>query len=348
MIEASYSAVPALLLVFAVLGSALALGTARWARRRGMAVPTAVLWGLSLAGELAVTLTPTATGYSGPPSCTIGPGMWADATAQQGLMNIALYLPLAFFGVLLFRRPVTVLAGCAVLSAVTEVVQTLLGTGRACDGADFVDNAAGALLGTLLAAGWLLARRRGLPRLRRDLVHGLVLGAVGLAGAGLVVHFGIRTYRDSPGLFAPPSDDIATAQRVAEGVFGPRTLVDTTTTTADPGLTQQIMDVSTDRGDLRIEQPSGRLLAVAAATPSADAAGSPALTPEQVVAAGRAFADTWFADRIAGLTPTVTPAGPNGAARTLGYRREGTAAGQPAVRLDLTVGADGRILTAAS
>ncbi|MFG2908957.1 VanZ family protein [Kitasatospora sp. NPDC048286] len=311
-----------------------------------MPVAPAVLWGLSLAGEVAVTLTPTAAGYSGSPSCTIGPGNWVEATGRQGLMNVALYVPLAFFGVLLFRRPVTVLAGCAVLSAVTEVTQTLLGTGRACDGADFVDNAAGALLGALLAAGWLLARRRGLPRPRRDLVHGLALGVVGLAAVGLVVHFGVRTYRDAPGFAARPSDDIVTAQRVAEGLFGPRTLVSTTTTTADPGVLQQIMDVTTDRGSFRIEQPSGRLLAATAAEPSA--ADAPALTPEQVVAAGTAFADTWLADRIAGLTPTVTPAGPNGPSRKLSYRSEGEASGRPPVHVELTVAADGRILTVTS
>ncbi len=346
MIEASFSAAPALLPVFAVLGLMFSAATAWWARRKGVTVLPAVLWGLSLAGELAVTLTPTAAGYSGRPSCTIGPGMWVDATAQQGLMNVALYVPLTFFGVLLSRRPATVLAGCVVLSGVTEVVQTLLGTGRACDGADFVDNAAGALLGAALAVGWLLVRRRGLPRARRDLVHGLVLGVVGLAGVGLVVHFGVRTYRDAPGFAAAPSDDIVTAQRVAEGLFGPRTLVTTTTTTADPGLPQQIMDVTTDRGDFRIEQPSGRLLAATATAPPA--ADSPALTPEQVVAAGTAFADTWFADRIAGLTPTVTPAGPNGSSRTLSYRRDGEASGRPPVHVDLTVAADGRILTVTS
>ncbi|MEV7189466.1 hypothetical protein [Kitasatospora sp. NPDC093102] len=41
----------------------------------------------------------------------------------------------------------------------------------------------------------------------------------------------------------------------------------TTTTTADPGLPQQIMDVTTDRGGFRIEQPSGRLLAATATAP---------------------------------------------------------------------------------
>ncbi|MEU3569071.1 VanZ family protein [Kitasatospora sp. NPDC036755] len=346
MIEASYSAAPALLPVFLVLGVVFTAATAWWARRRGAAVPSAVLWGLSLAGEVAVTLTPTSSADTGQALCRVGSVVWTEVTGPQGLMNVALYVPLAYFGVLLFRRPATVLAGSVLLSATTEVVQTLLGTGRACDGTDFVDNAAGALLGTVLAVGWLLVRRSGLPRVRRDLVHGLVLATVGLAGVGLVVHFGVRTYRDASVFAAPPSDDLVTARRVAEGLFGPGTLVDTTTTDADPGPAPRVMEVTTDRGSFRIEQPGGRLLAAtAAASAGADVPGLP---PERLVAAGTAFAGTWFADRTAGLTPTVTPAGPDGRSRTLGYHRDDAAAGRPPVHVELTVAPDGRIVTATS
>ncbi|MGA5823115.1 hypothetical protein ACPC54_35290 [Kitasatospora sp. NPDC094028] len=133
-----------------------------------------------------------------------------------------------------------------------------------------------------------------------------------------------------------------TAQRVAEGLFGAQARVSTTET--DLTQPQLMMDVTTDRGSFRIEQPSGRLLALTEV--AAEAAAGPALAPEQVVAAGTAFARTWFADRITGVTPVVTPAGPNGGGRTLSYRRPAGPAGESAVRVDVTVSAAGRVLAA--
>ncbi|WP_369184575.1 VanZ family protein [Streptomyces sp. Y1] len=344
MIEAALDGTPALFPVFAVLGLLLGAGAGWLARRRGAPVAVAVLWGLSLAGELAVTLTPTTSEVSGRATCAIGASAWNELLATQGKLNIALFVPLAAFGVLLFRRPVTVLAGCAVLSAGTEAAQALLRTGRACDATDFLDNTAGAVLGVLLGVGWLMARRARPAGSLRDLWQGAVVGGVGLAAVGLVLHLGVRVYSGDPGLAAPPSDDIVTAQRVAEGLFGPQARV-STTTSSDPTLPPQVMDVTTDRGTFRIEQPSGRLLAAAAED---DRAGA-ALAPEQVVAAGTAFAQTWFADRIAGLTPVVTPAGSNGADRRLSYRRPADPAGPAgaaAVRVDVTVSAAGRVLAA--
>ncbi|MGA5823116.1 VanZ family protein [Kitasatospora sp. NPDC094028] len=203
MIEAALDGTPALFPVFAVL--ALLLGVGSWwvARRGGGPVLVAVLWGLSLAGELAVTLTPTTSDVSGSPSCAIGASAWSELLATQGKLNIALYVPLAFFGVLLFRRPVTVLAGGVVLSAGTEVVQALLRTGRACDATDFLDNSAGAVLGVLLGVAWLLARRARPARPLRDLWQGAVLGGVGLAAVGLVLSSGVRVYGDASSIAAP-------------------------------------------------------------------------------------------------------------------------------------------------
>ncbi|MFD0562819.1 VanZ family protein [Kitasatospora saccharophila] len=206
MIEAILHAVPDLFPVFAALG--LLFGAAAYwqARRREWPPVVAVLLGLSLAGELAATLTPTGSS-SGSANCTIGSGVWVTVTGTQGLMNVALYVPLAFFGVLALRRPLTVLASCVVLSAATELCQTLLGTGRACDSADFLDNALGALIGTVagVLGAWLL--RRKLSTVRRDGLHFLTTAGSGLAAVAVVVWLYVPLYRDETGFSGRPGPD---------------------------------------------------------------------------------------------------------------------------------------------
>ncbi|WP_031078643.1 VanZ family protein [Streptomyces sp. NRRL WC-3742] len=341
MTEAALNGTPLLFPVFGVLGVLLGAGAWWWARRSGRPAAVAVLWAVSLAGEAAVTLTPVRSGYSGTPYCAIGSSVWSDLTGQQGLMNIALFAPPAFLTVLLFRRPLTGLAGLVVLLGVTEVAQTLLGTGRACDAADFLDNAAGALTGTLLGVGWLLLRGRRPGRTLRDLRHGLLVGGLGLGAVGLVLVLGIRIDRGDPGFHAPPSEDIVRAQEVADGLFGPNTRVSATRTGPEAADAPPVTSVTTDRGTFRIDASTGSLLSAAAD----GAVTGFVLPPEQVVAAGADFAQIWFGDRITGLTPTVTPLPVSDTARTLTYHRP-AGPGRPPLTLTVTVSGTGHLLSA--
>ncbi|MFI6156879.1 VanZ family protein [Kitasatospora sp. NPDC051170] len=341
MIEAALDGTPLLFPVFGVLAVLLGAGAWWWARRGGRPVAVAVLWGVSLAGEVAVTLTPVRSGYAGTPYCAIGPSVWSDLTGRQGLMNIALFVPAAFLTVLLLRRPLAGLAGLVVLSGVTEVAQTLLGTGRACDAADFLDNAAGALTGTLLGVGWLLLRGHRPGRTLRDLRHGLLIGGLGLAAVGLVLGLGIRIDRENPGFHTPPADDIVRAQEVANGLFGPNTWVSETSTGPEADGAPPVMSVTTDRGTFRLDASTGDLLSAAAD----GAVAGFVLRPEQVVAVGADFAQVWFGDRVTGLTPTVTPVPANETARTLTYHRP-AGEGRPPLNLTVTVSGTGHLLSA--
>ncbi|WP_380282905.1 VanZ family protein [Kitasatospora purpeofusca] len=343
MIEAILSSAPALFPVFAVLG--LALGTvALWqARPRQWPAAAAVLWGLSLAGEVAATLTPTVTGSAGKPTCSIGTGVWETATTAQGLMNIALYVPLALFATLVLRRPLTVLAACAVLSAATEAFQTLLGTGRSCDAADLVDNVLGALIGTVAAVLWLWLRRHKPLFGRRDGLHGLAAAGTGLAAVTAVIWLYVPLHHDAAGFNAhSTADETEIPQRIAAQLFGPGTVLQTTRLTTTPEKpSQPILDATTDRGQFRIEWPTGRLLNSA----SADSLIDPGpLTRDQVLKVGTDFAAVWFSDLTRAVTPTLTPTDTAGGAYTLTYRRYDADNVLLPMRLDITVSTSGRVM----
>lgn len=90
---------------------------------------------------------------------------WAfqfSAGRGERVGNIAMFVPVAFFAALASRRPVLAGAVVAASPVLIELTQALTGAGRTCYGYDWVDNAAGAVLGALGGAALL-----GLGRLRR-------------------------------------------------------------------------------------------------------------------------------------------------------------------------------------
>jgi hypothetical protein len=273
--------------------------------------------------------------------------MWSDAASEQGLMNVALYVPLAFFGVLAFSRPLTNLAACVVLSGATEITQTLAGTGRACDAADFVDNSLGALIGTagavllLLLTGWRRAAAS-----RRDALGGVGVLLLGLAAVVAVAHFSIHVVRPArPGFSRAEDAPVQVAQPIATKLFGPRAhVLHTSLSSPTPDSPQQVLSVDTDQGTFQTQWPNGRLVAAKSAD-QMDDHGS--LTENQLVDSGAAFAAQWFPQVVADSTRTVTPVGRTGEARLLSYRRYADGVLMP-LRLDITVSSSGRLLAASS
>ena len=167
---------PATALAAAVLVAGAVLAArplARW--RRWPALPTL---GLLLAAATVVVLTQLpAPGHPvlGPDlgelqacarSLTSPRLLWTDgllSTANRGerIGNIAMFVPLTLFAVVMTRRPLPVTAVGVLLPAAVEAAQALAGAGRTCAGFDWVNNAIGALLGVLLGLAALrLARRR--------------------------------------------------------------------------------------------------------------------------------------------------------------------------------------------
>ncbi|MFF4341794.1 VanZ family protein [Kitasatospora sp. NPDC001540] len=349
MLEVSLSAAPLLFPAFAVLGVLFGAVAFRLARRWGRPPLGPVLWGVALAGELAVTLAPTTGGSFGEPNCVFGTGGWGVAHGLQGALNLALYVPLAALGVWVFRRPLSVLAGCVLLSATTEVLQTVLRTGRLCDAADLLDNSSGALLGTVLAAAVLaVAGRAASPwrsfAPRRDALGALTTAGGGLAAVALVVWLYVPLY--GPAGHTPPRPDVtdvrAPAQYLMAGLFGPGDRLERTSPVTDTAHSVfPLTEAVTDRGRFRFEAGSGRLVSVEFTAP--EAAGGGPRSEDELRHVGTEFAKTWFPDLAAGApSPTVAAPGPDGS-RLLAFRPPDTAGTR---LLEVTVSASGRVRSA--
>ncbi|MFQ1003018.1 VanZ family protein [Modestobacter sp. SSW1-42] len=122
---------------------------------------TGALLGASLLPVVALTLVPAAASRVDDVRCTVQFALPTLGSVEL-LANVALFLPLAFSGTLLTRRPLRVLAAAAGASATIEALQALVPLlGRACDTNDWLMNTTGAAVGAALAAGVLtLASRR--------------------------------------------------------------------------------------------------------------------------------------------------------------------------------------------
>lgn len=154
------------LVLWALIAGAVALLWRPVARRTGWPpLPARALlaWtGLVLAITLPATVAPGAGGRL--EHCVATPVSdiaWSlrifGSRGLEDVMNVALWVPLGFLGVLVSRRPV---AAPAVFSAgfvLVEFLQTL-DPGRECDPGDMAYNSIGVAAGALTASGFLRVR----------------------------------------------------------------------------------------------------------------------------------------------------------------------------------------------
>jgi VanZ family protein len=155
-------------------GGVLLVGAA--ARARVAVIAT----GLSIAAVLALTLPPaggwhllaTAHWDSSLAVSALHPtrdALRAWHAGTDGLLNVALYVPLGLAATVATRRPLCSLVSAVTLSTAIELYQA--GTGlRVGSAADVVSNGLGALLGAGLGAVVLAARRLDTPRDREQRV----------------------------------------------------------------------------------------------------------------------------------------------------------------------------------
>lgn len=135
----------------------LLLGGGAWwlALRRGWAPVPAALAGCALALALAVTVIRSPGQFSAGglvPLDTLrecAAGSLSLARTYEKL-NVAMLVPLGFFGTLATRRPAAVAVSCLLLSGLLEFVQGATGGGT-CQARDVVHNTMGGVLGVLLA-----------------------------------------------------------------------------------------------------------------------------------------------------------------------------------------------------
>ncbi|WP_158564308.1 VanZ family protein [Jiangella anatolica] len=116
---------------------------------------TRALLGLAAVPIALLTLVPTSRELTA--GCAVE---WAVPTlgAVELMANVVLFAPLVLFAGVLTSRPVPMLLGAGVLSALIELVQALVpALGRSCSTNDWLSNTLGAALGAALAgvALWL-------------------------------------------------------------------------------------------------------------------------------------------------------------------------------------------------
>lgn len=118
----------------------------------------------------------------------------------EGVLNVALFVPVAFFAVLIWQTPILTVIVAAMSSMVIELLQPMLGVGVN-DLTDLAANAAGAMIGATAAAVLLLiadsirARRWFAARTVRVIVAVVIVTAM-VSGIGRLLALHPRAQDD--------------------------------------------------------------------------------------------------------------------------------------------------------
>ncbi|GAB2703837.1 VanZ family protein [Kitasatospora kifunensis] len=342
MIRAILRANVGMVPVFLVMALLLGLTAWRIARRYSFPRWALLLFAVSLAGELTATLYPTGRTSAASLVCTYSKDLAGAFADEGGLLNVAMYVPVALFATAAFGRPLTVLTGCWVLSASTETLQALLpGIGRACDSDDFVTNATGAAIGVVLACAWQASRGQfRAPTARQTYLASapLAIGAVVLSAvqsAFITPEWPSGTLNNSPS-----ANRRAVADKDAALLFGPDTKVIKVQDQSAIRETPELLLVTTATKSFSIEWPSGQLHDGTAFAPQLPADGS---SDGEARAAADALARQWFPDSLRGATVRVYKVDPTKGRRDVEYRRYGTGGLLEPMRLDIEVDPGGSI-----
>ncbi|WP_329218475.1 VanZ family protein [Streptomyces sp. NBC_01485] len=343
MIEASIAAVPGLIVSFLVLAVVLTAPTALVARARDKPWPLRTALAVYVAGLLAVTLLPGDAGLEAWQCDTGAPTHLF--TSVGSLLNIALFAPAGFLAVLLFRRPVTVAAAGAFLSAAVELMQSAASFGRSCSVSDLAANAVGAVAGALAGALWLYRQRRLPRRPVRDLLWGTTLavaGAVAVAGVFDSRITGVDVVAQDDRTHSLAESSVQANEWItdaAKGIYGSDTEV-TESATQKSGERLKIT-AETNRGSISGWWPDKDLVSAWSSNTRGDG-GS--LSEAQVAKDADKFARQWFPKNVAGSEQKIRSIG-DGPTRayTVIYRRYADGVMMP-MRLDLTITTTARVI----
>ncbi|MGY3202741.1 VanZ family protein [Streptomyces sp. TE5632] len=341
MIEASIRAVADLIPVFVVASVIVALPVVLLARAKKCPVTATTLFSVSLLGVLAVTLLPGGMGDAGNEiACYIGPSLRGVLSTTPGQLNVLLFVPVCFFGVCSFRRPIAVLTGGVLLTGSVEMLQALLPLGRSCSYSDLSANALGAFAGVLCGLGWSSLRRHRPLFTRRDAWNSARLFGIGGAVISTVFMFGITPVHGGAEAVGATSEQEKWARSVANQVYGEQTkVIQVQQREPIPGFPGKV-DVTTDKGNLSLLWPD-RKIQSALSVDNQDDGGT--LTPDQAKQAAEEFADKWYPEEIKGSRSTFDPLAKGKAPYVLSYRRYTDDIMMP-MRLDVTVTSSGRIM----
>ncbi|MDI5973864.1 VanZ family protein [Streptomyces sp. SL13] len=174
--------------IFGVLISlVVGFATYKIARSRGGANIAAPIWAAGVAAVILLTSWSTG-GTAGPSTCVINRDLAEPFLGEQGLLNLAMFVPLGFVGVIATGRFLLPVCSMVLLSFGIETAQGLFpALGRACDTSDLEMNGigvvVGALFGAVLLQLWRKSRRTSSVRSKTNWVVGgsyVLIGVIAL------------------------------------------------------------------------------------------------------------------------------------------------------------------------
>ncbi|MEW2130053.1 VanZ family protein [Streptomyces sp. NPDC005435] len=343
MIEASVRAVPGLVPVFLVLAAVVGAGAVKFARVKCLPVVPAALSAVSLIGALVVTLLPGEAGDAVTElTCNAGMPLGDVLGTSSGRLNLLLFLPFCFFGVLSARRPVGVL-GCGIALVFTvELFQAVFALGRSCSYSDIKANASGVVIGTILGTIWVWVGTRKVPFGRRDGMVGAGVLVVSSCVAFAVFGFWITINKVDTESIGVTADQGRWARSVAEKIDGPGVKVVQMQLRKETSGPSSVIYLTTDKSRLMLLWPD-RKIQLLFENANQDDYGS--LGKSDIRQAGEDFARKWYPDEVAGSKETLDLVGKGSGPYVLSYRRYADKVMMP-MRLDITVSSAGRIMAA--
>ncbi|MFJ7592239.1 VanZ family protein [Streptomyces sp. NPDC097617] len=310
-------------------------------RVRGLPKVPAVLFGWAVAGALSATLYPSHTGASASGICTIGRDVFTPLLAQQGIMNVALFVPAAFFSVLVFRRPAVSVASGVLLSAGIESVQALTSSiGRSCTSEDLIANSLGTAIGVALALA-LRGMRSALGK--ADLVQGLRIlgvGAVVLLAFGAVAITPVLS--EVTELTRATSAQQEVARRTVRDVWGPDARISSIQYMKGEGAAAGQTLVTLEDGFLNFTDGAVNITGSRQAKSLPGVTAKPVRTKEEAVAQAAVFVQARFPWALKDSTTMVDPTTADSGQQTVGWRQRVDGVLMP-MRMDVVVDPDGRI-----
>ena len=149
MLEAVFRGQSTFVFIALLITAAAGFAACRFAGRRSDRAALIGLWTASVVGVLCLTLW-SSGGSHVAGNCTVNLSLLEPFTTEQGLLNVAMFVPMGLAGALVTRRVLPAAAAGMALSAVIETLQGAVpAIGRACDTSDLMANSAGALAGAV-------------------------------------------------------------------------------------------------------------------------------------------------------------------------------------------------------
>ncbi|WP_407548677.1 VanZ family protein [Streptomyces sp. Pv4-95] len=344
-------------IIFAALAVPAVAVLCFWlAQRAGRRPWSHAALGAAVTAEIALTLFLPSGGAAAEASrvCVINRNYAEPFATQQGLLNLLLFAPIGFFGLMALRSLLPAVAGSILLSLATELLQTLVpGVSRGCDSSDLQMNALGGLLG--IAVAWVvlrLAKRPAIPPRRHArataIASAVVLVVAGIAAATWITPVAV----DATSLQFTGEKEEASAQRAIRQAFGDRYEISNVQLQAGVDDSPDLLLIALDEGSAELTWPDASQLNVSLesssqTTPSSFAIPGVTKRPagkEDALPIARRYAQQHFPRELRGAEPRVYPVGDRA---ELGWivswrRRNGGGVLMP-MRLDVQINTAGRV-----